>query len=758
LSALTKRPFNKEDIEDRRKFNNKINKVLREKVIEEDVPDAELDGDQNEEERNVLVPSSLALNLFKPLRKDPKSVTSTHASNFRIRFSKSKPSIFAIFFAPTANYLCDPENANFAYKLQNIIQTNEGSKGYIDNYYITFLLHRTNFVDRADKSSILNSLGGEKIKDKREVVGFKKETTIDTLFTIYWKYVDQTERISESDKSSLCKVYSTFDHYQKEALSRFIEKGVLLASTALFDLFFAYLKIRKRKNYQALELYQKFTKELENSFDELPLFEIITESIINFSILCEKVFNLKSKKDIINEEWKDFFDAQPAYAYSGDTKNKRVLQSFNTPFLPDILISTSVLQEGVNLQYFCDQIIHYGIAWTPGDNEQRVGRIDRMFSKVEKNIELSDKARLHIIYPYLRNTIDQDHLVNFIYKKHYEENLIDHCQSSSSQVKLDHADLNMENWFEYLRKPDIKSIESEDPYPARLLGTSELTSVYVVREIKEKIDIISKVINTFLDAKKKVYQTSQGKKGQTNPQICIVEEIFDNNRTQPVFIELNYSPLLSGLKKETIYVLSMRTPLGTKKVVNKIDRAYSKFRDLYENQLLTVKLCLDQNQSSSSRFGVYMKVELPIFIQRTDNPLSKDEVLTSFNALAKCADIVEERTFPNQDISIDELSLKKMGLDHLENKEKLRGENKSTRLNEGWKIQNEYVFLERIINQKIDFKDILIKNHNTVFCKYFIYKNQCNCILPFIACDIQSLEEILFERLFKYYQEWGGAN
>ena len=202
----------------------------------------------------------------------------------------------------------------------------------------------------------------------------------------------------------------------------------------------------------------------------------------------------------------------------------------------------------------------------------------------------------------------------------------------------------------------------------------------------------------------------------------------------------------------------MRTPLGTKKVVNKIDRAYSKFRDLYENQLLTVKLCLDQNQSSSSRFGVYMKVELPIFIQRTDNPLSKDEVLTSFNALAKCADIVEERTFPNQDISIDELSLKKMGLDHLENKEKLRGENKSTRLNEGWKIQNEYVFLERIINQKIDFKDILIKNHNTVFCKYFIYKNQCNCILPFIACDIQSLEEILFERLFKYYQEWGGAN
>lgn len=42
-----------------------------------------------------------------------------------------------------------------------------------------------------------------------------------------------------------------------------------------------------------------------------------------------------------------------------------------------ILVATDCIAEGINLQYFCAQLIHYELPWNPNRLEQRNGRIDR---------------------------------------------------------------------------------------------------------------------------------------------------------------------------------------------------------------------------------------------------------------------------------------------------------------------------------------------------------------------------------------------
>ena len=42
-----------------------------------------------------------------------------------------------------------------------------------------------------------------------------------------------------------------------------------------------------------------------------------------------------------------------------------------------VLIATDCIAEGVNLQYYCSQVIHYELPWNPNRLEQRNGRVDR---------------------------------------------------------------------------------------------------------------------------------------------------------------------------------------------------------------------------------------------------------------------------------------------------------------------------------------------------------------------------------------------
>ncbi len=79
--------------------------------------------------------------------------------------------------------------------------------------------------------------------------------------------------------------------------------------------------------------------------------------------------------------------------------------SLNTPYRPEILVSTQVGAEGIYLHRECRHVIHHDLSWNPATIEQRTGRVDRIGGKVERErLNAGDAPTLEIGVPYLAAT------------------------------------------------------------------------------------------------------------------------------------------------------------------------------------------------------------------------------------------------------------------------------------------------------------------------------------------------------------------
>ena len=92
--------------------------------------------------------------------------------------------------------------------------------------------------------------------------------------------------------------------------------------------------------------------------------------------------------------------------------NKRMVKQFRMPGYPLVLATTDVLQEGEDLHTFCRRVIHYGITWTPSAMEQRTGRVDRIGSLVQRNLDGADRKPkadewIQVYYPHLADTVER---------------------------------------------------------------------------------------------------------------------------------------------------------------------------------------------------------------------------------------------------------------------------------------------------------------------------------------------------------------
>ena len=94
-----------------------------------------------------------------------------------------------------------------------------------------------------------------------------------------------------------------------------------------------------------------------------------------------------------------------------DRSRERVFAGFNTPLLPEVLVCTSVGQEGIDLHRHCRHVVHYDLAWNPAVLEQRTGRADRIGSKTFRERDrpngAGDQTFLEIGVPFLAGTYDE---------------------------------------------------------------------------------------------------------------------------------------------------------------------------------------------------------------------------------------------------------------------------------------------------------------------------------------------------------------
>jgi hypothetical protein len=80
-----------------------------------------------------------------------------------------------------------------------------------------------------------------------------------------------------------------------------------------------------------------------------------------------------------------FGDAEAAPTVKGDgtvahtapARPDEVRRSFNTPFWPHVLATTSVGQEGLDFHPWCSHVVHWDLSSNPLDLEQREGRVQR---------------------------------------------------------------------------------------------------------------------------------------------------------------------------------------------------------------------------------------------------------------------------------------------------------------------------------------------------------------------------------------------
>lgn len=81
---------------------------------------------------------------------------------------------------------------------------------------------------------------------------------------------------------------------------------------------------------------------------------------------------------------------------------ERVMLAFNSPLMPDILVSSQVLGEGVDLHRFCRHVIHHDLDWNPSVIEQRTGRVDRIRCWAE-----TCRRPIEVYLPYLAGSADE---------------------------------------------------------------------------------------------------------------------------------------------------------------------------------------------------------------------------------------------------------------------------------------------------------------------------------------------------------------
>lgn len=78
------------------------------------------------------------------------------------------------------------------------------------------------------------------------------------------------------------------------------------------------------------------------------------------------------------------------------TRADQVRAAFNSPFLPHVLVSTSVGQEGLDFHAYCHSVVHWNLPSNPVDLEQREGRVHRYKNHaVRKNLAHQLSIKLH---------------------------------------------------------------------------------------------------------------------------------------------------------------------------------------------------------------------------------------------------------------------------------------------------------------------------------------------------------------------------
>lgn len=307
--------------------------------------------------------------------------------NYALRFYANRPRLYRV---DRYKYLI----VNLVDKHPQILNLTEEEK----NQWVIFL--KTRFVlDRVPSSK-----KSYKIEKDPDLI----------LFVSFWDHLRLNITDSNySNFSALFDINYFKTHFPDALFKREILKSAIWQfirlSDHLIDFYFA-----EKKNGERNLLNTYFNDYfLTQDKSAVNLRSDITNWINHFDLIFNNCFSKKEKIEELSRKYSFTEFNEPAYAI-GITGGSRIattaLKQFKSPTYPKILVCTDVLKEGEDLHLFCDNVVHYGLAWTSGDSEQRVGRVDRYFSQIERKLSLANKdsyPQLNVLFPYIGNSIEK---------------------------------------------------------------------------------------------------------------------------------------------------------------------------------------------------------------------------------------------------------------------------------------------------------------------------------------------------------------
>jgi superfamily II DNA or RNA helicase len=228
--------------------------------------------------------------------------------------------------------------------------------------------------------------------------------------------------------------------FERQVLKTILYRYLLL-SDAVVDLYFA-------EKTGSRDMRSRFFEWFESDdIDAIRLRDIFRQWIENRALIFRGAFaEHASLETLASRESFEYLHAmEPVMAITGGSGDrKRLVQQFNMPGLPYVVVGTDTLREGVNLHLFCSRVMHFGVAWTSGDLEQRVGRVDRYFSFIERGLKQfaddpeGNQPELTIFYPYLRDTLEKRQIDEVLKRKAENEELMDsRLTGNSNEAQLD---------------------------------------------------------------------------------------------------------------------------------------------------------------------------------------------------------------------------------------------------------------------------------------------------------------------------------
>lgn len=374
----------------------------------------------------------------------------TDCSRFSLSLRKST-SIHAMFMEPASDYMAGGYAEYYEIRQRDKLRADYTKAARVQRLSAHGLLE----VEEQERMRPLDSVTRR----------YDDDVEIETLWSMAFPHLNDRQRAT-------LRRWSTNTPKVAENFGNYIQAGLLFASPVVVELYCWHTRFQRtlpvrKQSANVQQRYQDFVAYARERIADSLLLKYFASALDSFEQLCTKI--VKHKVDDWKKGWRTLTTlSSPAWYASGESSHRQhLILGFNTPFYPNTLVATSVFQEGINLHLQCRKVHHYGIAWTPGDNEQRVGRVDRLFGKVNQMLKEhgpgTDRSTLDINYPYLQNSFDEDQVGSFIERKHAVEEKIDRCVQGSFNKEVH---LTRPGWQEFLRQP-VTASALEDPYPAR---------------------------------------------------------------------------------------------------------------------------------------------------------------------------------------------------------------------------------------------------------------------------------------------------